>query len=188
MSYVYAGLATVSVLALYQGQPPLVRTTLECPVRVSHAGPGRTRIELQRYLWEPKEAKALRVVLPDGQLVQGAIIDACNEVTGGWLLINVTPHELLPEQPPPPTAGNAVSMNNTLSQLDLPAELRTQASALLDIINGASNRDELLRALGRAEGVVLGLETLDALNPIDVQNLYAVVEAAAHRRQVELGA
>jgi hypothetical protein len=139
-------------------------------------------------LWEPKEAKALRVVLPDGQLVQGAIIDACNEVTGGWLLINVTPHELLPEQPPPPTAGNAVSMNNTLSQLDLPAELRTQASALLDIINGASNRDELLRALGRAEGVVLGLETLDALNPIDVQNLYAVVEAAAHRRQVELGA
>ncbi|NNA55963.1 hypothetical protein HBO27_08990 [Pseudomonas koreensis] len=79
-------------------------------------------------------------------------------------------------------------MNNTLSQLDLPAELRTQASALLDIINGASNRDELLRALGRAEGFVLGLETLDALNPIDVQNLYVVVEAAAHRRQVELGA
>ncbi|MFW9082392.1 hypothetical protein ACOI9X_24425 [Pseudomonas sp. P2757] len=188
MSYVYAGLATVSVLALYRGQPPVERTTLECPVRVSHAGPGRARIELQRYLWRPKEANALRVILPDGQLVQGAIIDACNEVTGGWLLIDVTPHELVPEQPPTPTAGNAVSMNDTLSELSLPAALRTQASALLDIINGASNRDELLRAVGRAEGFVLGLETLDARNAIDVQNLYVVVEAAAHRRQAELGA
>lgn len=77
-------------------------------------------------------------------------------------------------------------MNETLSKLNLPAATRTQASALLAVIYGASNRDELLRATGRAEGFILGLETLDALDAIDVQNLYVVVEVAALRRQAEL--
>lgn len=99
MSYAYEGLATVSVLASYPGQPPAELTTLECPVRVRNAGSGRTHIELERYLRGPKDANALRVVLPDGQMVQGHIIDGRNEPCGGRLLIAVEPFDLELGQP-----------------------------------------------------------------------------------------
>lgn len=66
MSYAYEGLATVTVLALYLGQPPKDLTTLELNVRVHNAGSGRFRIEFDRYLHGPKEANALRVILPGG--------------------------------------------------------------------------------------------------------------------------
>jgi hypothetical protein len=33
------------------------------------------------------------------RLLQGPIIDGCNEPAGGWLLIDVEPHEL-PLEPP----------------------------------------------------------------------------------------
>jgi hypothetical protein len=97
--YVYEGLATVTVLARYLGHPPVELTTLECPVRVSNAGPGRTRIGLQHYLQGPKDANTLRVILPDGLLIQGPIIDGCNEPTGGWLLIDVQQYDLAVDQP-----------------------------------------------------------------------------------------
>lgn len=92
MSYAYEGLATVTVLARYPRQPPVELTTFDCPVRVSNAG--RTRIELERYLPGPKDANTLRVVLPDGLLLQGPILDGCNEPVGGWLLIDVEQDEL----------------------------------------------------------------------------------------------
>lgn len=33
-------------------------------------------------------------MLPGGRMVQGRIIDGCNEPTGGWLLINLGPHDV----------------------------------------------------------------------------------------------
>lgn len=96
---VYQGLATVTVLALYQGQEPAELTSLECPVRLINLGSGRVRVELQRYLQGPKGTNTLRVMLPHGTMVQGLIIDGCNEPTGGWLLIDVELYDLTLEQP-----------------------------------------------------------------------------------------
>jgi hypothetical protein len=99
MSYAYEGLATVAVLSLYLGQPPQELTTLELNVGVRNAGPGRFRVEFDRYLHGPKEANALRVILPGGLLLQGPIVDGLNEPLGGWLLIEAEQYELALEQP-----------------------------------------------------------------------------------------
>lgn len=96
--YVYEGLATVTVLARYVGQPSVELTTLECPVRLLNAGPGRVRVELQHYLQGPKDANTLRVMLPHGMMVQGPILRGCNEPAGGWLLVNVEQYDLAFEQ------------------------------------------------------------------------------------------
>lgn len=97
--YVYEGLATVTVLARYAGQSPVELTTLECPVRLTNAGPGRVRVELQYYLQGPTDANTLRVMLPHGMMVQGSMVDGCNEPNGGWLLIDVEHYDLALEQP-----------------------------------------------------------------------------------------
>ena len=94
MPYAYEGLATVGVLALYEGQAPNRLTTLELNVRVINLGPKLVRLEFDHYLQGPKEANALQVVLPDGVLLQGPILDGRNEPAGGWLLIEVEHHEL----------------------------------------------------------------------------------------------
>lgn len=99
MSYIFEGLATVTVLARHLDQPLVELTTLECPVRMSHSCPGRTRVELDRYLQGPKDANMLRVILPDGLMEQGPIIDGCNDPAGGWLLINVEQYDLALEPP-----------------------------------------------------------------------------------------
>ncbi|VEF10858.1 Uncharacterised protein [Pseudomonas fluorescens] len=94
MPYVYKGLATVTVMARYFGQAPLELTTLECPVRLHNAGPGRVHVELQHYLQGPKDANTLRVMLPHGMMVQGPILDGCNQPNGGWLLVDVAHYDL----------------------------------------------------------------------------------------------
>lgn len=99
MFYVYEGPATVVVIARYLAQDPIELTTLECLVRLSEAGAGQARIELQQYLQGPKAANLLRLMLPDGRMVQGQILDSCNEPGGGWLLIRIEQFELTPEPP-----------------------------------------------------------------------------------------
>jgi len=99
MSYTYEGSATVTVMTLCRGQPPVELTTFDCAVRLSNASPGRTRIELKHYLQGPKEANTLRVMLPSGLMVQGALIDGCNEPTGGWQLIDLERYDLTKGQP-----------------------------------------------------------------------------------------
>ncbi|WP_415764203.1 hypothetical protein [Pseudomonas sp. ZB1P45] len=64
-------MATVAVIARYLGQAPIELTTLECPVRLSDADSGRARIELQQYLQGSKAANLLRMIPPDGHMVQG---------------------------------------------------------------------------------------------------------------------
>ncbi|KAF2395382.1 hypothetical protein [Pseudomonas frederiksbergensis] len=99
MSYAYQGLATIGVLALYRGQPPNKLTTLELNIRVLNVNPKSFRLEFDHYLQGPKEANAIRVILPGGLLLQGSIIDGSNEPAGGWLLIDVEHYEL-PLEPP----------------------------------------------------------------------------------------
>ncbi|QXI54236.1 hypothetical protein [Pseudomonas alvandae] len=99
MSYAYEGLATVAVLALYQGLQPNELTTLELNIRLLNVGAGRFRLEFDRYLPGPKEANAIRVVLPGGLLLQGPIVEGSDEPAGGWLLIDVEQYEL-PLEPP----------------------------------------------------------------------------------------
>lgn len=94
MSYVYEGLATVVVIDRYEGSPPAELTMLECPVRLSKIGPNCTRVELASFLEGPENANMLRVILPDGLVVQGLIVGACNQQLGGWLLLDVESGEL----------------------------------------------------------------------------------------------
>lgn len=74
-------------------------TTTENDQPIPNPGSARFRLEFDRYLQGPKEANALRVMQHGCRLLQGPIIDGCNEPAGGWLLIDVEPHEL-PLEPP----------------------------------------------------------------------------------------
>lgn len=64
MPYAYEGLATVTMLALYSGQPPVELTTEELPIVLRNAGANRARVEFDHYLLGPKEANVLRIELP----------------------------------------------------------------------------------------------------------------------------
>jgi hypothetical protein len=87
-------LATVVVIARYEGRPPAELTMLECPVRLSKIAPDRTRVELAHFLEGPKDANMLRVILSDGLMVQGLIVGGSNQPLGGWLVIDVESGEL----------------------------------------------------------------------------------------------
>ena len=50
MPYAYEGLATVTMLALYSGQPPVELTTEELPIVLRNAGANRARVEFDHYL------------------------------------------------------------------------------------------------------------------------------------------
>lgn len=79
-----------------------------------------------------------------------------------------------------------VSMNDTLTALDLPPTFKIQTLKLLARISQAASADELWRASDRAAGFVLGLETVEALNAASIEGLYgAFEEAATARRQDE---
>lgn len=99
MSYAYEGPATVTVIALYQGHSPIELTTFELPVLLSNAFPGRGRIVYGHYLQGPKDANALRVMLPDGLMLHGPIINGRNEPAGGWLEFDVKQYQLGLPQP-----------------------------------------------------------------------------------------
>lgn len=93
MFHVFEGLATVTVIARYAGKPQAELTALEFPVRLKTAGTDHTRVELTRYLEGPKDANMLRVILPDGKMVEGPLVDSCTAPLGGWLLIDVEPDD-----------------------------------------------------------------------------------------------
>lgn len=78
--------------------------------------------------------------------------------------------------------------SDPLAPLLLPAAIRTQGSKLLRAISSAATLLDALRAADRAEGFALGIETVRALNPGDVEGLYLVFDRAFQARQAELGA
>ena len=74
-----------------------------------------------------------------------------------------------------------------LAPLNLPAALHARACKLLHAIGCARTRIDLRQAADRAEGFALGLETLRALNPGNVEGLYLAFDHAEQVRQAELG-
>lgn len=81
--------------------------------------------------------------------------------------------------------GNAIS--DPLQPLNLPAAVQARALKLLERIQQAHDAAELWRAADRAEGFVLGLETVKALNPASIEGLYLVFDNAATTRRLEHG-
>ncbi|MBP5951795.1 hypothetical protein [Pseudomonas sp. P42] len=76
-------------------------------------------------------------------------------------------------------------MDKALSALNLPNEVEMQTLKLLHQIELAHTADALFRASDRAEGFVLGLETVKVLNGASIEGLYRIFEAAATARRQE---
>ncbi len=73
-----------------------------------------------------------------------------------------------------------------LAGYNLPHTVHGQALKLLSWINQAETIVECRRAADRAEGFVLGLETIKALNAPSIEALYLAFEQAATLRGVVL--
>lgn len=76
-------------------------------------------------------------------------------------------------------------MTDALAALKLPNEVEVQILKLVHQIELAHTADDLFRASDRAEGFVLGLETVKALNAASIESLYKIFEAAATARRRE---
>ncbi|MGH8346999.1 MAG: hypothetical protein ACRES5_10600 [Pseudomonas sp.] len=76
--------------------------------------------------------------------------------------------------------------HDPFTALNLPHAVHTQAAKLLHSIALVQNVTELWRAADRAEGFVLGIETVKALNDSSIDALYVVFDSAAMARQLEL--
>ncbi|XXE57179.1 hypothetical protein J3P97_06555 [Pseudomonas sp. R1-15] len=72
-----------------------------------------------------------------------------------------------------------------MAALALPAEVRARALNLLERIQQAHTAEELFRASDRAEGFVMGVETVKALNPASIEALYVLFDNAATARRQE---
>lgn len=81
----------------------------------------------------------------------------------------------------------SLEANAILAPLNLPGYLHAQACKLLHAIGGATSMDDVQRAADRAKGFALGVETLRALNPVDVECLYLAFDYVEQVRQAELG-
>jgi hypothetical protein len=72
--------------------------------------------------------------------------------------------------------------------ITMPAAVRQELDILLASIRRATSNDEAERAGLRAEGFVLGVERLKALQPASIEALYLVVEQSVELRVGELAA
>ncbi|RYG96826.1 MAG: hypothetical protein EON58_11155 [Alphaproteobacteria bacterium] len=72
--------------------------------------------------------------------------------------------------------------------LMMPSAVRQELDRLLATIRRATTTDEAERGGIRAEGFVLGVERLKALQPASIEALYLVVEQSVELRVGELAA
>ncbi len=79
-----------------------------------------------------------------------------------------------------------IEVDALLSPLNLPDSVRKQAGRLLLAIHQARNAAELQRAVDRADGFGLGLETARALNASSLEGLYMAFDRVADDRRGEL--
>ncbi len=78
-----------------------------------------------------------------------------------------------------------MSTNEVLAALNLPPAVKVQTLKLLARISQAANADELWRASDRADGFLLGLETVRALNPLSLEGLSKLFDQIATTRRQE---
>lgn len=70
--------------------------------------------------------------------------------------------------------------------ITMPAAVKQELDLLLTTIKRATTTDEAERAGIRAEGFILGVERLKALQPLSIEALYLLVEQAVESRAGEL--
>lgn len=81
---------------------------------------------------------------------------------------------------------NRPNPSNPLGKLVLPPNVEAQTLKLLGRIAQASSKGECELAAERAEGFVLGMETVRALNASSIEGLYLAFEHTATARLLEL--
>ncbi|MBY9026206.1 hypothetical protein K7459_21315 [Pseudomonas fluorescens] len=88
---------------------------------------------------------------------------------------------------PPAAEPNSQTDNpeQELAALDLPQAVQSTTLKLLQQIALAHTADDLFRASDRAEGFVLGLETVEALDAVRIMALYEVFDSAATAQRQE---
>ncbi|WP_339530189.1 MULTISPECIES: hypothetical protein [unclassified Pseudomonas] len=74
----------------------------------------------------------------------------------------------------------------SLAALNLTGATRAQADKLLQTILSSATTPATLRAIDRAEGFILGLETVGALSADAIERLYLAFYDAAQTRLTEL--
>lgn len=74
----------------------------------------------------------------------------------------------------------------SLAALNLTGAIRAQADKLLQTILSSTTIPATLRAIDRAEGFTLGLETVGALSADTIERLYLAFDDAAQTRLTEL--
>lgn len=79
-----------------------------------------------------------------------------------------------------------ITSADPLASLGLPPAIRSQASKLLRTIGCARTSLHVQRAADRAEGFALGLETVHAIDPSEVEKLYLVFFDAYQVREADL--
>jgi len=72
--------------------------------------------------------------------------------------------------------------------ITMPAAVRQELDLLLATIKRATTSDDAERAGLRAEGFILGVERLKALQPLSIEALYLLVEQAVEVRSGEIAA
>jgi len=70
--------------------------------------------------------------------------------------------------------------------ITMPAAVRQELDLLLATIKRATTSDDAERAGLRAEGFILGVERLKALQPLSIEALYLLVEQAVEVRAGEI--
>ncbi|WP_336356837.1 hypothetical protein [Pseudomonas granadensis] len=84
------------------------------------------------------------------------------------------------------SGNDELAQHDPLFVLNLPKAVHYRALKLLSNIARATTVADTLHAADRAEGFVLGIETVKALNPGAAEALYLVFDDASQARQAAL--
>lgn len=78
-----------------------------------------------------------------------------------------------------------MAVTDDVTAMNLPHAVQAQVLKFLAQIARAQTADDLFRASDRAEGFVLGLETVKSLNAASIEALYKAFDDAATARRSE---
>lgn len=81
---------------------------------------------------------------------------------------------------------NKIDSLDPFAGMHLPTAAHARALRLLQGIRHAKTLTDTLHAADRAEGFVMGIESLKALNAARIQEMYRVFDVASQLRQVQL--
>lgn len=138
------------------------------------------RIHFDHYLQGAKEADAIQVVLPGGLLLQG---QSSTAATSRLLAADMSRSTSCPSNSQRTSrAGNGSKHKRRIGGAE-PAQSETpQAEKLLQAIRNSSTIPNSLRAVDRAEGFTLGVETFGVRRADTIEGLYAAFDDVTQAR------